>query len=392
MNILYHHRTQGTGAEGVHIAYIIKGFRTLGHQVDIISPHGREPETSAGDNPYARKKGLVPKLLDGLSRVLPQFLFELLELGYNIPAYLRLTQILRTRKVDFIYERSAFFLMAGARLAEKRKIPFLVEVNEVAGEKRVRRQCFVKLAQGIEKYVFDQADGIIVVSDFLKEKIKQLGVPEDKIQVFPNAADENIFNPSLYNGSLRQSLHLSQKTTVIGFIGWFVGWHQVELLLQAFASLASKKNLSLLLIGEGPLKERFQSNARELGVEGKVLFPGAVPYREIPRYIGVMDICVIPGSNEYRSPVKLFEYMAMGKPVVAPRLRPIESVIQHGIDGWLFEKDQPRSLRESLSVLIEDRHKREFLGQNARRKILEKHTWLKNAGRVVEMLDTIGTQ
>src|ERR671931_103740 len=97
----------------------------------------------------------------------------------------------------------------------------------------------------------------------------------------------------------------------------------------------------------------------------------------------MMDICVIPGSNEYRSPIKLFEYMAMGKPVVAPRLKPIQDVIQDGQEGILFSPDDKESLKQSLEFMIDRQEKRTIMGQNARKKITGKHTWRKNAERIV---------
>jgi glycosyltransferase involved in cell wall biosynthesis len=116
-----------------------------------------------------------------------------------------------------------------------------------------------------------------------------------------------------------------------------------------------------------------------------VIFPGAVPYEQVPEYIAMMDICVIPGSNEYRSPIKLFEYMAMEKPVVAPRLKPIQDVIQDREEGILFSTNDRESLKESLMFLIDCQEKRKIIGQNARNKIIAKHTWRQNAEQIVEI-------
>jgi glycosyltransferase involved in cell wall biosynthesis len=102
-----------------------------------------------------------------------------------------------------------------------------------------------------------------------------------------------------------------------------------------------------------------------------------------------MDICIIPGSNEYRSPIKLFEYMAMEKPVVAPRLKPIQDVIQDGQEGILFSPDDRESLQQSLEFLIDHEEKRKIVGQNARNKIVAKHTWRKNAEQIVAIASKI---
>jgi glycosyltransferase involved in cell wall biosynthesis len=383
MDILYHHRTQGTGAEGVHIAYIIKGFRDLGFDVHVVSPNDADPAKTAGSNPYTKKGGLKSKLLAALSRSLPQFLFEVLEIGYNLIAYLKLSRVISCRNIRFIYERNAFFLFAGAYLAKKHKIPYLVEINEVAGEERVRKQFLVSLAKSIEHYAVNRADAIIVVSDFLKEKIRERGINSAKIHVMPNGVDTALFNPDKVHNHIRSQLGIDKHQVVLGFIGWFVPWHNLELLIESFSQIAKNKNAVLVLIGDGVLKDRLQQMARDMGVANRVIFPGAVPYEQVPEYIAIMDICAIPGSNEYRSPIKLFEYMAMEKPVAAPRLKPIQDVMQDGQEGILFAPDDGESLKQSLEFLIDHQEKRKIVGQNARLKIIAKHTWRKNAEQIV---------
>jgi glycosyltransferase involved in cell wall biosynthesis len=193
MKIVYHHRTHGTGAEGVHISQIVQELRRLGNEVNVISPAGREPSETAGENPWVAHGGLK------------QIVFEGMELGYNVAAYTKLRPLLTARQgttnggsqVDLIYERQAFFLGAGAYLARATQTPYFVEVNELAGEKRVRGQVLVPLAKRIERYVFQRADQIIVVSDFLKDKIAESGVDERKIQVMPNGVDPEIFTPTV---------------------------------------------------------------------------------------------------------------------------------------------------------------------------------------------------
>lgn len=385
MNIIYHHRTQATGAEGVHISYIIKGLRDLGHSVDVVSPGGHEPGLTAGNNPYARKRSLRAWALDGLSRMLPQFLFELLEIAYNAVATRKLEALLKTKRIDFIYERYAFFLSAGVRLAQKHGIPIIVEVNEVAGHKRVRKQTFIGQARRREQYVFQNAQAIIVVSDFLRDEIAKLGVDRTKIQVIPNGVDETEFCPETVKAVDRRPWGLGERTVTVGFIGWFVGWHNLELLVDVFGELARERDAALVLIGDGVLKDNLLAIARERGVAEKLILPGAIPYRQIPAHIAALDICVIPGSNEFRSPIKLFEYMAMAKPVVAPRYQPIEAIVTSGEDGVLFTANDRASLQAALAGLMEDAALRARLGAAARRQILGGHTWLQNARRVIDL-------
>jgi glycosyltransferase involved in cell wall biosynthesis len=386
MNIIYHHRTQATGAEGVHISYIIKGLRELGHRVSVVSPSGHEPGLTAGNNPYARKKTVKTRLLDGLSRILPQFMFELLEIAYNAAASRKIEARFKAQPIDFIYERYAFFLSAGVRLAKKHNIPIIVEVNEIAGHKRVRKQTFVGQARKREQFVFQNATAIIVVSDFLRDEIARLGVDKTKIHVIPNGVDEKEFCPQTVEPVGRQKLGIGEQTVALGFIGWFVGWHNLEQLVDVFGELAPHRDVALVLIGDGVLKEKLLAIGRARGVSDKLILTGAVPYRNIPAYIAALDICVIPGSNEYRSPIKLFEYMAMAKPVVAPRYQPIEAIVTHDVDGLLFDANDRESLKGVLVEAMADPDKRQRIGVAARQTIIERHTWLHNAKKVVALV------
>lgn len=384
MNILYHHRTQGTGAEGVHIGQIVKNLRSLGHVVDVISPSDSDPLQTAGNNPFDQKSGFKARFFDRLSMLLPQFLFELLELIYNFIAAKKMKAIVDSKSIDLIYERSAFFMYAGARLAREKNIAYVVEVNEVAGEDRVRKQFFVNQAIKIEQEVFQQADAIIVVSSFLKEKIEKLGIDGEKIQVVPNAADPSVFAPENCIRDIRAEIGIQSETVIIGFIGWFVAWHNFELLIKSLRSL-KELNVSLMLVGDGPLKEEILSTAKKWGVDGNIIFSGAAKYINIPEYVNAMDICVIPGSNAYRSPIKLFEYMIMGRPVIAPRLEPIEYIVQDDEHALLFESDDLESLIRVLSTLVSDTSRRERIGAAARKLVLERHLWAHNAQKIIDI-------
>jgi glycosyltransferase involved in cell wall biosynthesis len=385
VTIIYHHRTQGTGAEGVHIAYIIRGFRRLGHAVSVISPNDTDPTETAGSNPYAQRGSTRARVLHAVTRRVPQFLFEFIELLYNVPAYFKLNSALRAHPADMLYERHAFFLWVGAYLAKRHRCTYVVEVNEVAGEARVRRQLFTRLATLLERYVFARADAIIVVSEFIKRRIEALGVSGDRIHVIPNGVDESLFTPAVPGGHVRERLGIDPHAIVIGFIGWFVAWHNLERLVEGFARVARDADARLILVGDGVLKERLVESGRRLSVLDWMVFPGAVAYQHVPEYVSAMDICVIPGSNQYRSPIKLFEYMAMEKAVLAPRVEPIQQVVEDGVNAMLFDQDDDASLGRALMLLCRDRAERERLGKNARQTVVERHTWNLNAKRIIDV-------
>lgn len=382
MKILYHFRTQGTGAEGVHIAGIATAFERLGHTVVFSSPTGVDPRRSAGANPFGAKR--PRSLLARLAASAPALLFELLEIGYNAVAFFRNRALVERERCDLIYERHAFFLCSTALLASSRRIPLVIEVNELAGDERVRSApALGPLARFADRLTFSRASLIVVVSPHLKRRIEALGIPSDRIVVLPNAVAEESLSAPADGARVRQKLGL-ESALVVGFVGWFVPWHRLDVLLAQIAGLsAAHADLRLLLVGDGDLKEALRDQAARLGIADRVVFAGAVAHGEMPDFIAAMDVCVVPHSNEYRSPIKLFEYMACGRAVLAPRLEPVELIIRHGENGVLFQPGDAEDMGRQLTYLIENPPLRARLGAHARIDVRERYTWTKNAEAVL---------
>ena len=384
MNILYHHRTQGKGAEGVHIREIVKGLKELDNEVFVISPPGIDIFDEDAPTPQAKFK--LARIWKWVSRHLPQIFFEFLELAYNWVGYKKIKKVLKETKIDFFYERYAFFCFVGVYLAKRYKIPIILEVNEVSGIKRVRGQVLKNLSKWIERIVFKKADAIIVVSSFLKKHIENMGIDSDKIHIIPNAVNIEEFNPDIIRGvEWRERLNLNGKI-VLGFVGWFSWWDNLEFLIDAFSEIVRKNiHLHLLLVGDGKDRKRLEYKVEKMGMKDNITFTGRVARSEIPNFIAATDICVIPHSNSFGSPIVLFEYMAMAKPVIAPKLEPIEDVVTHNVNGVLFKPEDKDSFLEELNMLIRDSEKRKAIGTMARGKILEEHTWFNNARKVMDI-------
>jgi glycosyltransferase involved in cell wall biosynthesis len=368
MNILYHFRTRGAGAEGVHIAGIVRAFEKMGHRVIFSSPTGIDPRESAGSSPFA-----------GISRRLPRLLFELLELLYNIPAYLRNLRLVRRHDCHLIYERHAFFLFSTALIAGLRGLPLVIEVNELVGDPRIRAQPLLSaLARWTDRFTFRRARLIVTVSPHLERRILEYGIPAERILVLPNAvSEEDLAIPA---GASPLSVVHGPSSFLLGFTGWLVEWHRLDFLIEALAA-PRFASVALVLIGDGPLRATLEAQARALGVT--VHFPGPISHADIPAALRAMDACVVPHSNAYRSPIKLFEYMAQERPILAPRTEPVASVVTDGVDALLFTPLDVASFRDWLQKLLDSSELRISLGRNSRRLIEEKHTWEQNARRIL---------
>jgi glycosyltransferase involved in cell wall biosynthesis len=388
MNILYSFRTRGVGAESVHISGIANAFESLGNTIDFESPTGIDPRQQVGTNPYCESR--KHSRLQAFASKLPGPLFEVAELAYNLRARRRIGMRLRKKNYGLIYERHAFFLHSTSHIAKKRGVPYVVEVNELVGDERVRKQPFLTtLCKWCDNQIFQNATRIVTVSPHLKRKItEQYRIPAEKVLVHPNAVEASLLDKKPDSEPFKKKFNLHGRLT-LGFVGWFVEWHRLDILLDAFATLCNQHPEScplLLLIGDGPLTYALTQQAIKLGIADNITFTGTMPHEEIPAILKTLDIAVIPHSNQYRSPIKLFEYMAQACAITAPASEPITEVIKDGKNGLLFPPLETNQLARNLIRLATSLKLRQKLGQAARHSVVTSHTWKHNAQDILNNL------
>jgi glycosyltransferase involved in cell wall biosynthesis len=389
-HFVYHHRTAGRGAEGLHIMNLVRSLETASHSVTIASPPGVDPRLSAGAVPLDKNSGRqrgVSALWKWISCRCPQVLFESIEVIYNLFAMARLWPLLRSLRPQAYYERYAFFLFAGVWTARRFRLPVVLEVNEVAGLARARRQVLVRLATLIERFVFRRADKLIVVSSTLRDQVIERGARPEAVVLMPNAIDARRFDLTACGIPVREKFAMGHDT-VIGFVGWFDVWDRLESLVDAFAALRRAQPATrLMLVGDGPVAGRLRERIACHKLGENVILTGPVRRDEVPRYIAAMDICVLPDSNNYGSPMVLFEFMAMAKAIVAADLPPIRDVVQNGETGLLVERGNSGAIEQAIRLLADNPQLRERLGRQARQAVMEDHNWETNARRVVELAE-----
>ena len=387
MKILYHFRTRGVGVEAVHIAGIAAAFERMGHQVDFSSPVGVDPRRTVQGKTSA--KSMRSAFYGAIARHCPGWIFEFLELGYNLVAWSRNARLLRRSGYDLVFERHAFFLFSTAWLARRQGIPLVVEVNELVGDERVRKQPFMApLVRACDRFTFARASLIVAVSPHIQRRIQAQGVDDCRLVVLPNAVNELTFSELASPEPVRCRYGFGHSV-VLGFIGGLSAWHRLDLLIEVFGRLRQRDlDVRLMIVGDGVEREALAGVARRAGVLEQTLFVGQVSHAEIPSYIAAMDVGVVPHSNEYRSPIKLFEYMGQGKAVVAPRTEPIAAVVRSEVNGLLFEPGSGDGLSGALERLIRDAGLRQRLGEQARQDVLRKHTWTQNARTILNRLSS----
>lgn len=384
MKILYHHRTRGRGAEGVHITGICDALGKLGHDVSLLSFPGSEPDLSKSDSPSLtkkeNKKSFFAKLAEA-TKLMPQFVFELFEIGYNALAYKRLSDASKEKNPDFIYERYSLFTFAGLMYAKRNKLPFVIEVNDSALVERVRPLKLKWFAKKIEKYVFERADGIVFISSEFQKLASKEYKNISKSIVSPNAANiEHFKHDLLSNSEAKDKLEISQDKTIVGYTGAFVHWHGIDWFVEEIIDkLHDHPNLVLLLIGDGVAYEPIKAMVEKHNLSDQVILTGRIAHTELSAYMSAMDFGILPDSNTYGSPMKLFEFMAMGKAMVLPNFTPITEVVADDQTGWLFGTGNKQMCVNKVLSLYQDKEELARVGANAREYIVNERQWTNNA-------------
>ncbi len=378
--IVYHHRTQGSGVEGVHIRGVVAAMRKLGAVVSLIEPPGvrvldegdcRQPRGSASPKWLGRT---MRRFASGA----PAWLFAAAELGYNILAVSKLWSQLR-RGDRLLYERYALFGFAGV-LAARGKTPVLLEVNDATVIERSRRTAWGGLARALECSVMRRAARILAVSDTIRLRLLGLGLDPSRIVAVANASEA----PNAAPGDRdRIRRHFGGDAPVLaGVCGAFLPWHGLDMVVDALVAELRSGELGLLFIGDGPVRDTIEAQVRKLGVEDRVAFTGRVPASEVSAYLSALDIALLPDVATHASPMKLFEYMAHGLAIVAPDVASIRSVVEAERDALLFGRGDREGLRRRVRALIDDPRARLEMGRRAALSWAQAHTWDQNIQRI----------
>ena len=377
MKILYHHRIRSKDGQAVHVEELIGALRGLGHEVVIVGPES-----------FARASfGHDPKLLGIVKKLLPKAIYEGLELAYNFPAYRRLYRAWKREQPDVLYERCNLYLLAGAWLKKRTGIKMLLEINAPLARERAAfgGLGLPLLARKLEQYVWRSADFALPVTNVLAQEIRAAGVQPQKIVVIANGIDPERFAREPDSETAKAALGLSGKL-VLGFTGFMRDWHGLSDVLDWMAGADVPKHIHLLLVGDGPALAGLKAQAARLNLADRVTFAGLVDRDTVAKMVAVFDIALQPKSVEYASPLKLFEYMALGKAIVAPDQPNIREVLEPGVSGLLFDPARPQSMTGAIAQLARDEGLRARLGEGARRSIDERgYTWKENARRVAAL-------
>ena len=333
------------------------------------------------------------------------------EFIYNFYASYSFKRKVLKFKPDFIYHRYSGYTFFIVKLARALKIPLILEFNSFDSWKLIHweksKNIFKRLIQRfflynivkrIEYFNLKNSYLIVVVSEVLKSNLLKIGIPNRKIIVNPNGVDTGIFYPEIVFSekckNLRKELCIKRDKRLIGFSGTFGPWHGITQLTDAIKMIIEgglDLNIHFLIIGNGSeLKKNMEKN---LSLYKEVAFTGMVAYSEIKYYLAICDVLVSPhcpqvdNSEFFGSPTKLFEYMAMGKGIVASNLGQIGKVLKHNKSALLVEPGNVSELASGIIKLAGDNKLCLRMGKCAREEVLKKYTWERNIRNLLKVME-----
>ncbi|MCJ7654283.1 MAG: glycosyltransferase [Dehalococcoidia bacterium] len=245
------------------------------------------------------------------------------------------------------------------------------------------------IGKTLEQKTLRQTDRTLTINDKLKDYVVASGAASDRTQVIRAGIDVEQFKPSASIGNLRKQYGLKETDIVLFFMGWLYHFSGLKEVVQGLAK-ETNKNLKLLIVGEGDAFEDLKQITEKYNLQDRIILAGQRPYIEMPSFIAASDICLLPAYPREKVmqdivPLKLYEYMAMGKPVISTKLSGV--IREFGEDNGVVYVDEPADAIIKAKSLVKD-GKIGKLGDKAR-KFAQKYNWDSITDEFEKMLEGV---
>lgn len=300
-------------------------------------------------------------------------------------------------KVDLIYKVIHDFNFSGAIIKRRFGYPLFLQVDGVNYwvKKNWGRLYFAHLLRWAQEMEWIASDKIFTFSTQLKRQLIDYGVPAEKIIINPCGFDPEHFHPNLDASWVKDKFNLHSKF-VVGFSGTFGYYHGISFFARSLRYIAKQiPNAVFLFVGDGEYRAQLDEIIKRDNIEGRTIITGFVPYEIVPHYLSVCDVLVSPcinnddGTEFFNSPLKNFEYMGLGKPIVATAVGQQKEIFKDRYNALLVEERNPEAIAEAIVEIYKNPDLANTIGRNALYEGLEKHTWRHRAQRILDEYYTI---
>lgn len=291
----------------------------------------------------------------------------------------------QTHQIDLIHAHNPRFAFI-ALLARTHR-PLLLELRAPTELTRTKG--------AIAHWVYHHVDHLVVLSKTMKSYLmRKHHVSKEQITVIYNGVDIQKFQALNEQSAIARAKYGLDDYRVVGYVGSFYEWQGVINLVRAFSEVVRKrKNMQLLMVGDGPDRVKVQKTVQKLNLESQVTLTGSIPPEEVPAYLAAMDVFVIPRPStvgtETAIPLKVLEAMAAGVPIVATEVGGLTEVLEHGVDALLCPPGRDDLIAERISLLLDNSELRNRLGRSAQEKVRRWYSWGRSAEHLLRLYDEV---
>lgn len=406
MKVLYiSSRINAPDGSSVHGRAFVRNVRRLGHDIQTFPPVTsiKYVQDRTGPDERSRWRKLrdagVASIVKSRIRRLGRGASDLVDLYdgavETVRYFLAARKIIQRFQPDVLVYRTTLFNFAPQLLRRMYQLPCVAEVNSIKYLEisvASRSGWAARVTRWAEQYAIRHSDRVFVVSQSIKDFVDQF-YPSDRCSVIPNGVETEDFNPERFDREALKEAFGLEGRIVLGYVGSYKTWHGLPVSVELIQKLhATDARYALLLIGNGENYATIKAMVKERGLEDVVYQIDYVPHDEVPRHTAVFDYAVMTYPDFegfYFSPLKMYEYMSMGTPIVSTDTGQIGSIIRSGETGELVYPPSATQFFEAIQALQQSPERYQRISQASRAEVLQSHSWLNNASKVMRVCEQL---